>query len=122
MTKKRTPFKKNVPGIEAEKAFGGVGRTRTVLSEGDPISPHLKSLSHGIVKPDSVAGWYEYPEDLIIVVISGKGELMWRSGGGLSIQSGDVAYIPALEQYRLDNPSPQEFEAIFVRIAVPTER
>ena len=112
----RTPFKRNVPSIEAEKAFGGVGRVRNVLQAGDAIASALTSVAHGIVKGDSVAGWYEYEEDLMIVVISGRGELMWRSGGGLSIQSGDFAYIPAKTQYRLDNPNPQEFEAIFIRI------
>ena len=116
MENKRRPFKKNVPKIEAQKAFGGVGRVRQIFSEDDSVSSYLCSASHGIIKPEAVAGWYEYDEDLMIVVISGKGELVWRDGGGLSIQSGEVAYIPANEQYRLDNPSKHEFEALYIRV------
>lgn len=113
---KKKPFKKNVPSVESQSAFGGVGRVRNFFEESDVVSKYLRSVSHGIVKPKAVAGWYDYEEDLLIVVISGRAELLWRDGGGLSIQSGDFAYIPAKVEYRLDNPFPHEFEALFIRV------
>lgn len=75
-------------------------------------------MTHGWMPPGQSYDWHDHADiEEIMIVLRGTGSV-YDEDGAYIYQPGDVFIFPANTQHKIDNPTDDENEFIFVRVKV----
>jgi quercetin dioxygenase-like cupin family protein len=113
----REPFKKSLHRIPVEEAHGGAGSRQMILSQDDPVSKHLEAMTKGYLKAGAAFDWHHHDAiDEFFFVIRGAGSISFKDGDTWNYEEGDLIYIPAPCEHRIEARGDTDNEFFFVRL------
>ena len=109
-------IKRSADEIPKEEAHGGSGARKVFADKTHLKSQHFEAMTHGYLPAGKSFDWHEH-EDIeeIMVVLKGEGTV-GDEDGEYDYAPDDVFIFPANTQHKIQNPTDQEHEMIFVRI------
>ncbi len=113
----RKPFKKNLDQIPVEHAHGGSGSRQLILSNADDVSSQFSAMTKGFLESGGVFDWHSHEHiDEFFLVLQGLGIIRFRDLDSLEYGVGDLIYIPANLEHRIEATGDQESQYYFIRI------
>ncbi len=113
----RKPFKKSLSSLPLEGAHGSAGKRKLLLSQNDPVSSQLQAMTKGFLAPKGVFDWHRHEGvDEFFFVTQGKGIINFRDNI-IEYSEGDLVYIPAGVEHRIENIDVVENQFFFVRLS-----
>lgn len=104
--------------IELGEAHGGAG-TRKVFANHEHLkSTHFEAMTHGYMPAGKFYDWHDHKDiEEIMVAVKGTG-FVYDDEGKYPYEPGDVFIFPANTMHKIDNPTTEQNEMIFVRVKI----
>lgn len=113
----KKPFKKNLDQIPVEHAHGGSGSRQLILSEADGVSSQLSAMTKGFLKSGGVFDWHSHENiDEFFWVLQGSGLISFKGLDSMEYGVGDLIYIPANLEHKIEATGDQESQYYFIRL------
>ena len=113
----RKPFKKNIDQIAVEHAHGGSGSRKLILSEADDVSSQFSAMTKGFLASGGVFDWHHHENiDEFFWVLQGSGLISFRGLDSMEYGVGDLIYIPANLEHKIEATGDQESQYYFIRL------
>ncbi len=110
--------KRSRDSIPKEPAHGGSGSRKVYAAPEHLQSTHFEAMTHGYLPAGQIFDWHDHTDtEEIMVILSGSGTV-YDEDGTYTYESGDVFIFPANTQHKIDNPTDNENEFVFVRVKV----
>jgi quercetin dioxygenase-like cupin family protein len=111
-------IKRAAADIPKEDAHGGSGARKVIADKNHMSSEHFEAMTHGFLPASGTFDWHDHPGvEEIMVVVKGEG-VVEDEDGEYGYSPGDVFIFPADVKHKIHNPSEDEHEMYFVRVAV----
>jgi mannose-6-phosphate isomerase-like protein (cupin superfamily) len=111
-------IKRSAGDIPKEEAHGGSGARKVYVVPEHLKNQHFEAMTHGFLPAGKSFDWHEHKNiEEIMVVLKGAGKVS-DDEGEYDYAPGDVYIFPANTQHKIQNPSAEEHEMIFVRIKI----
>ncbi|MEI6690857.1 MAG: cupin domain-containing protein [bacterium] len=113
----RKPFKKYIDQIPVEHAHGGSGSRQLILSDADDVSSQLSAMTKGFLASGGMYDWHHHENiDEFFLVLQGSGVISYRTLDSTEYSVGDLIYIPANIEHRIEATGDQESQYYFIRL------
>lgn len=109
---------KSLKQVPREKAHGGSGESRLYVNKGEIDNIDWQAMTHGYLPAGSTFDWHHHDwVEETMLANKGKGVVADKDGQ-YSYEQGDLLHFPANQEHMIHNPTKEEHEFIFVRVAV----
>ena len=109
-------IKKAASSVPREDAHAGAGGRRLYLDKAELGNKSWQAMTYGYLPAGGVFDWHEHENtDETMLVLKGSGTVA-DSEGEYTYNPGDLFIFPANTKHKINNPSTEEHEFIFVRI------
>lgn len=109
--------KKPVASVPREGAHGGSGGRRLYVDQGEIDNIDWRAMTYGYLPGGATFDWHTHEGiDEILLVLKGTGVVADRQGQ-YEYGPGDLFIFPADTEHMITNPTEDEHEYVFVRVA-----
>jgi quercetin dioxygenase-like cupin family protein len=113
----RKPFKKSLDQITIEEAHGGIGKRQLIFSKADPVSKYFEAMTKGFLRVGAKFDWHKHENiDELFLVIKGIGSFTYKDGETWDYKEGDLIYIPANIEHKIEAQGINDNEFFFIRL------
>ncbi len=113
----RKPFKKNLNTIPVEEAHGGSGKRQLILSPNDDVSSQFQAMTKGFLATGAKFDWHSHENiDEFFWVLQGSGVIDFKDMESMEYGVGDLVYIPASLEHKIEAKGDQESQYYFIRL------
>jgi len=113
----RAPQRISINSLPLEKAHGGEGSRRLILTAGEDVSPNLEAFANTFLPVDGRFSWHKHDNvDEIMVCLAGHGVIEFETGESFAFGERDLVYIPKGILHTIScSDSPTEY--FFIRLS-----
>lgn len=109
--------KKSFESVPLEGAHDGAGGRRLYVDQGEINNIDWQAMTYGYLPSKGVFDWHHHDDiEEFMLVIKGDG-IVSDEEGDYEYSKGDLFIFPANTKHKIENPSGQEHEYVFVRVA-----
>jgi len=113
----RKPFKKNLDKIPVEEAHGGSGKRQLILSSDNDVSSQFQTMTKGFLATGAKFDWHSHKDiDEFFWVLQGSGVIDFKGMDSMKYGGGDLVYIPADLEHKIEAKGDQESQYYFIRL------
>ena len=113
----RKPFRKNLHKIPVKAAHGGSGKRQLIISNKDDVSSSFHAMTKGFLASGAKFDWHSHDKiDEFFLVLQGAGIISFKEMGSMEYQIGDLIYIPANLEHKIEATGDEESQYYFVRL------
>jgi quercetin dioxygenase-like cupin family protein len=117
MEKPMKIIKKPFSDVPLEGAHDGAGGRRLYVDKGEIGNVDWQAMTYGYLPSKGVFDWHHHDDiDEVMLVLKGTGKVS-DEDGEYEYSKGDLFIFPANVRHRIENPSKEQHEYVFVRIA-----
>jgi len=113
---KHKPFS----SVPLEGAHDGAGGRRLYVDKGGIDNIDWQAMTYGYLPGNGTFDWHHHDDiDEIMLVLKGEGQVS-DDDGTYNYAVGDLFIFPANVKHKIENPTNEQHEYVFVRVATRT--